>query len=477
VPLTELSLENVGPFKGRITFTFDRNINVLVGPNNSGKSTALMAIGDLLIHSFQIPGKLFRPGKTSRFQLRYEGDKPQPKDFQRNLPLPIAFSKFWTDKKYERWVCSVLPSLGYCIFVPAIRRSTDFRATGPTTRGHKPDAALEEVLRSRLEQPADGFDGIGRKGKGFERISRKALDEIDKRKQSFLTSDATSTSEIATVASDSDLIQKMVDLDYKSYRESIPGIKELFKKITVVASDITEGFPIEFDCIKEDDHGLVPQYKTPSGDLPLGVLSQGTQSIIQWLGRLFIGLAEYNNYPTDLENLAGILVIDEIDAHLHPSWQRRILPALSKHFPRFQVFCSTHSPLMLAGLKEGQVQLLTRSIDGTIDVSQNQSDIIGWSADEILRRVQRVTNPTDAETDRQINRLQELDQKPRPTRKERAEKDTLRRSLADRLSPNVDEDQLREFRRLLDAALGKGETSVGKSTSRIRREGRPERAD
>ena len=56
----------------------------------------------------------------------------------------------------------------------------------------------------------------------------------------------------------------------------------------------------------------------------------------------------------DLTEKPGILIVDEIDVHLHPSWQRRIIPALTKNFPNLQIFCSTHSPLMLAGLGEGR---------------------------------------------------------------------------------------------------------------------------
>ena len=58
------------------------------------------------------------------------------------------------------------------------------------------------------------------------------------------------------------------------------------------------------------------------------------------------------------------MIVDEIDAHLHPSWQRRILPTLTRNFPNLQIFCSTHSPMMLAGLKAGQVQLLRRDENG-----------------------------------------------------------------------------------------------------------------
>ena len=63
---------------------------------------------------------------------------------------------------------------------------------------------------------------------------------------------------------------------------------------------------------------------------------------------------------------------------------------------------------MLAGLKAGQVHLLRREGNGRISVSVNESDIAGWTADEILRQFMEVPNPTDTATASRIRRLQEL---------------------------------------------------------------------
>ena len=77
--------------------------------------------------------------------------------------------------------------------------------------------------------------------------------------------------------------------------------------------------------MRQDDEGLYPEVSTPNGPMPVNFLSQGTQSIIQWLAHFLFGYAEYYDFPEDLESNPAILMIDEIDAHLHPSWQRRII--------------------------------------------------------------------------------------------------------------------------------------------------------
>jgi predicted ATPase len=60
MPICDLRVTNVGPFDD-ITFEFDAHINVFVGPNSSGKSTALMALADIAAYPFVLPSSLTVP--------------------------------------------------------------------------------------------------------------------------------------------------------------------------------------------------------------------------------------------------------------------------------------------------------------------------------------------------------------------------------------------------------------------------------
>ena len=108
----------------------------------------------------------------------------------------------------------------------------------------------------------------------------------------------------------------------------------------------------------------------------------------------------------------AILLIDEIENHLHPTWQRRVIPALLEHFPGLQIFATTHSPFVVAGLKAGQVHLLNRDPEtGVVTATTNDRDVIGWTADEILRNMMGVDEPTDQLTVDRANRLRQLREK------------------------------------------------------------------
>ena len=139
-----------------------------------------------------------------------------------------------------------------------------------------------------------------------------------------------------------------------------------------------------------------------------GNLSSGTQSVYLWI--LYIGfkLLCFYNFAVQSYSQPAILLIDEIENHLHPTWQRRVIPALLKYFPGLQIFATTHSPFVVAGLKAGQVHILKRDDDGNITASTNTKDIVGWTMDEVLRTFMGVDDPTDERTAAAARELRQL---------------------------------------------------------------------
>ena len=88
-----------------------------------------------------------------------------------------------------------------------------------------------------------------------------------------------------------------------------------------------------------------------------------------------------------------------------------------------QIFATTHSPFVVAGLKAGQVHLLNRDENGVVTASTNTEDIVGWTADEILRTMMGVQDPTDDATARNAAELRQLrDEGERADEREEAER-------------------------------------------------------
>ena len=101
-----------------------------------------------------------------------------------------------------------------------------------------------------------------------------------------------------------------------------------------------------------------------------------------------------------------------------------------------QIFATTHSPFVVAGLKAGQVHLLNRDENGVVTATTNTEDIIGWTADEILRTMMGVDDPTDDATAAAARELRRLRQEgPRDTleaEEQRQQRMTELRQLVDR---------------------------------------------
>jgi len=87
--------------------------------------------------------------------------------------------------------------------------------------------------------------------------------------------------------------------------------------------------------------------------IPLDKLSTGFISIIKIFQEIVAGYAGWVN-KDDLSQVDGIVFIDEIEPHLHLSWQTKIISILREFFPQTTFYISTHSPLVLARLKEGE---------------------------------------------------------------------------------------------------------------------------
>ena len=432
MPIASLYFTDIGPFD-EIEFEFDREVNVFTGPNNAGKTAALLMLGELLVYPFTAPDKLYR-SESPKWKLRYSSGT-RVESIGGNLPTDV------------NTMLAAYEAIGHTCFLPAQRAGTDFRASGPTSNQDLESRTEEIAKRVARARPAElrryGFEGLRndvRRGMNAEHS------ELKKRRDLALTD--------SSWVDDKEVVQKIVDLDYAAYRQGRPEIRNVIHKIISMVSEVTEGFPVRFAGVGEDEGGLFPRVATPSGVLPLDVLSQGTQSIIQCLARLTIGYAEYYQFPANFDDKPGVLVIDEIDAHLHPSWQRRIIPTLIRHFPKLQIFCSTHSPLMLAGLKAGQVQLLRRGEGGKVSVSTNESDIAGWSADEILRNFLEVPTPTDMVTAAHVSRLEELRHKEKLTTDESDELEALRHVIGSELLRGPTSAQVEQFADELRRARG-----------------------
>jgi len=143
-----------------------------------------------------------------------------------------------------------------------------------------------------------------------------------------------------------------------------------------------------------------PYVKLQNGEIrPFNLLSDGYRYLILLAGELATRAFILNKHigKDVLKKVFGVVLIDEFGIHLHPSLQNDALNRLQYTFPNVQFIISTHSPLLLNGLKKEQVHILSINSKGERIVSNPDEDIIGMGANEILTQVFGLSTTMDNE--------------------------------------------------------------------------------
>jgi predicted ATP-binding protein involved in virulence len=112
-------------------------------------------------------------------------------------------------------------------------------------------------------------------------------------------------------------------------------------------------------------------------------LSDGEKCLFAMVGDLARRLAIANPERSDVLNGEGIVLIDEIDLHLHPAWQRMVVSKLKETFPNCQFVISTHSPQVFGEVEAGCIRRLTIDEDYGLTVETPQQ-ALGLDSSEIL---------------------------------------------------------------------------------------------
>lgn len=201
---------------------------------------------------------------------------------------------------------------------------------------------------------------------------------------------------------------------------------------------------------------------------PVGALGDGYKATLAWILDL-IGWAMFRD-PQMLESgIEGIVLVDEIEQHLHPQWQRRILKILHDQFPRIQFISTTHSPLCVIGTTDFSDQEISlihlQQIDDSVQASSNLKPPRGLRADQVLTSYLFGLETTgDNQTTFEIERLSRLLSQSKPTAEEEKEVAHLRKTLSLKLGSAETELE----RQVSDAVLEALETNLRKSAAKMK---------
>ena len=141
-----------------------------------------------------------------------------------------------------------------------------------------------------------------------------------------------------------------------------------------------------------DTHRLMLEFETEDGSaqkFAMDEMSDGYKNTLSMIGDIAYRMAVLNPTLGDqvLNETPGIVLIDEIDLHLHPKWQQSILSDLNEIFPNIQFVVSSHAPAVVNSVQREQIRILDH---GKIYMPAAQT--YGRDANSILREVMEVSD-------------------------------------------------------------------------------------
>ena len=119
--------------------------------------------------------------------------------------------------------------------------------------------------------------------------------------------------------------------------------------------------------------------------VPITALSDGYRAYLSWVGDLLFHLCMGAPSGRKLIDSQGVVLVDEIDLHIHPAWQRTVIPTLARTLKNIQFIFTTHSPLVVSTVERANIYNVEMAANATPTVSRPSEETFGLSADQILR--------------------------------------------------------------------------------------------
>jgi len=308
-----------------VEFEQNKKINCIIGKNGIGKTQLLENMAKSLLYGHSI---FLRDGDYTYKNLFAQKDiQDKIKEFTLRLPMDINVNGInIKDKNKEKWGYTTFEHISLnngkficdkpIIFIGVKNRgfTNNIDPDNIKILGNKEARFVESIKRTMSY-----INGIGLEHEEIANwfVSRLIVNP------NFVIADQNKSNEVVTVL-------KLIEKLEPSYKLVVPN----------------EDGSNNLSMLYHEGQLLI-------NNIPLDKLSTGFVSIIKIFQEIVAGYGGWSN-ENDLSQVDGIVFIDEIEPHLHIGWQSKIINILKEFFPKTTFYITTHSPLVLAGLKDGE---------------------------------------------------------------------------------------------------------------------------
>lgn len=336
--LSKVKYFNFRGFKEK-EFSLDSPLVLLVGDNARGKTSALRGIAIALSSWVSVFPEID--------SLKYSMDDVRKIVFSEGIEIPIfnpcsvSFVQCWSKVDRED-----------VIFPLEIEWTRQYGSHSKIDELKKMAKQYLQAIEngSRKDLPYFGYYGTGCLWNVDKRLSERKEKSVvrDSRYRAYHDS-------LESSSTDKILRRWVGKLSHSEYveRKKSAVLESVWQCLKKIVPDVSNVFwnPKEEDIVFEFRDGKI---------LPLSNLSEGQRIVASLVTDLCIRMSLLNPHLNGnaRELTTGVVLIDEIDLHLHPKWQKRIVPDLVELFPKIQFILTTHSPFIiqsLEGVKDARI--------------------------------------------------------------------------------------------------------------------------
>lgn len=371
--IKEIKIRNFRCYEN-VEIKLNPEYTVLIGINGAGKTTILDAISIALggyISTFDGMGTYGIDKNDSHYKMYEIGSS-----IEREHQFPVGiYAECEIDKKQISWI-----------------RGLNGEKGRTTNTGAKEIIKYASEIQTEIKMgnkdvilPIIAYYGTGRLWMQKKDRNLKKIQESFSRLKGYV--------DCIDSASNEKMMLKW--LEKMTYLELQEGKR--IPELSVVKNALSQSYMAIDETIKTAEFN----FKVRSGELevairrengvvenlPLRILSDGIKSTLSMIADIAYRMAILNPQLLDdiLEETSGVVLIDEIDMHLHPSWQKKIISVLNKIFPKVQFVFTTHSPSVLSNVSNKNVLILDN-----FEIYPLENMTYGKDIEAILREVMRV---------------------------------------------------------------------------------------
>lgn len=342
----------------KLHVAFKEGVNLLIGNNGAGKTSLLNSLAIMLQEPLQMISGLAKD--TVRLEDVYQttaaiGDTVVQTD--RHFPVKVESTVIWNKKKYQ----------------------SGRKKASESTNSESMYYDLASIFNSKIGDKDTLFPILC-----FFPAQRGKLKIEKENNLQFSSGEPQRSQGYRNAFSDMHNMKAVqqwcLQMEFAEYQKK-QKIRE-YKKFQTIVSHF---------CSVIDDHASNPKiyyssektalvYFDGREEKEISQLSDGYQAVLSLVIELAYRAVLLNPMAEDLANtINGVVLIDEIEMHLHPAWQWKILDALRQTFPKVQFIIATHAPIILSSAREATIFLMKSPNE-----VKELNNVYGYSVDDVL---------------------------------------------------------------------------------------------